>query len=89
MRIWISAVVLAMTVTGCGSSPPPQGDEEKGREKDQAPRQETVFDDMIQTEDKARQAGAQAENRVNDLNRQLQAQEGGDAAASDAKNGNE
>ena len=75
MQIWISALVLAMAMSGCGSSPPP--------DDDQAP-QKTVFDDIVQTEDKAKAAGAQMENRVNDLNRQLEPEETGDAAPGDA-----
>jgi hypothetical protein len=76
MRIWISALVLAMAGAGCGSSPPP--DEDKTPTK-------TVFDDTVKTIDKAKQAEAQVENRVNDLNRQLEPEENGDAAPQEKK----
>jgi hypothetical protein len=76
MRIWISAFILAMGAAGCGSSPPP--------EDEKAPPQETVFDDMLQTEDRAKEAGAKIEDRVNDLNRHLDAQENGDSSSNAA-----
>jgi PBP1b-binding outer membrane lipoprotein LpoB len=76
MRIWISALFLAMAVAGCGSSPPP--------DKDQPPTP-TVFDDTVHTIDKAKGAEAQIESRVDDLNRQLEPQENGDAAPQEKK----
>lgn len=78
MRIWISAWILAIAIAGCSSSAPPANpppDKEKPKE--------TVFDDMIKTEDRARAAGAQVEDRVNQLNKQLDNQENGDAAPQD------
>ncbi len=73
MRIWISALILAMAAAGCGSSPPPQSN----ANDDKAPAP-TVFDDTVRTIDKAKESQALQENRVNDLNRQLDAQEQGD-----------
>jgi hypothetical protein len=77
MRIWISgwllAIALSAALSGCSSSPPP--DDSKDR-----PPQPTVFDDTIRTEERAKEAAAKVENRVNDLNRQLTPQENGDAA---------
>ena len=52
-RAATSAVLLALALTaGCGAEEPPQDDaaaRELGRDTDQ-----TVFDDMIQTQDRAR-----------------------------------
>jgi PBP1b-binding outer membrane lipoprotein LpoB len=76
MRIWISAGILAIALTGCSSSPPPP-------EKDQKP-QPTVFDDDLKAVDRAKAAEAQVEDRVNDLNKQLDKQENGDATSPDA-----
>ncbi|HZF15523.1 MAG TPA: hypothetical protein VE046_06240 [Steroidobacteraceae bacterium] len=78
MRIWISAWFLAIAIGGCGSSPPP---DQPAADKD--PPRETVLDDMIKTEDRAKAAGAQVEDRVNQLNKQLDVQEGGDAGPQD------
>jgi hypothetical protein len=72
MRIWISALILAMAAAGCGSSAPPQN----GGKEDKTPAP-TVFDDTVRTIDKAKESQALQENRVNDLNRQLEAQEEG------------
>jgi hypothetical protein len=69
----MSAGVLAIAIGGCGSSPPPD------EAQDKKP-QPTVFDDTIRTEERAKEAAAKVENRVNDLNRQLTPQENGDAA---------
>jgi PBP1b-binding outer membrane lipoprotein LpoB len=76
MRIWISAGFLAIALAGCGSSPPPP-------EKEQKP-QPTVFDDDLKAIDRAKAAEAQVEDRVNDLNKQLDKQENGDATSPDA-----
>lgn len=77
MRIWMSglllAIVLSEALSSCSSSPPPND------AKDKAP-QPTVFDDTIRTEERAKEAAAKVESRVNDLNRQLTPQETGDAA---------
>jgi hypothetical protein len=62
-----------MAAAGCGSSPPPQSN----ANDDKAPTP-TVFDDTLRTIDKAKASQALQENRVNDLNRQLDAQEDGD-----------
>ena len=70
MRIWISALILAMAAAGCGSSPPPDAD---------TTPIPTVFDDTVHTIDRAKEAQALAEDRVNDLNRQLETQEQGAA----------
>ena len=78
MRIWISAWILATGIAGCSSSTPPAGPP-----PDKEPPKETVFDDMIKTEDRAKAAGAQVEDRVNQLNQQLDKQENGDAASQD------
>jgi hypothetical protein len=52
-RAAMSAVLLALALTaGCGAEEPPQDDaaaRELGRDTDQ-----TVFDDMIQTQDRAK-----------------------------------
>ena len=76
MRIWISTSILAIALAGCGSSPPPE-------DKKDEPRTPTVFDDDLKTIDKAKGAEAQIENRVNDLNQQLDKQENGDASTQD------
>ncbi len=68
MRIWISALILAMAAAGCGSSPPPQD-----KDKEDAAPTPTVFDDTLKAIDKAQESQALQENRVNDLNRQLDA----------------
>ena len=50
-RLTLPALLLA-TVAACGGSPPPEDVEDakaRGRDTD-----ETVFDDMIQTQDRAR-----------------------------------
>jgi hypothetical protein len=78
MRIWISAWFLAIGIAGCSSSAPPDNPP-----PDKEQPKETVFDDMIKTEDRAKAAGAQVEDRVNELNKQLDKQESGDAAAQD------
>ncbi|MGH8262956.1 MAG: hypothetical protein ACRETU_00065 [Steroidobacterales bacterium] len=77
MRIWISGWLLAIALAGCGSSAPPDA-------KDQKP-QPTVFDDDLKAIDRAKGAEAQVENRVNDLNEQLDKQDNGDASNPDAE----
>lgn len=78
MRIWMSAWFLAIALAGCGSSAPPPD------QKDKKP-QPTVFDDDLKAIDRAKGAEAQVENRVNDLNQQLDKQENGDASNPDAE----
>lgn len=75
MRLLISGGLLAIALAGCSSSPPPE-------KHNEAP-QPTVFDDDLKTMDKAKAAGAQIENRGNDLNHELDQQEGGDTAQPD------
>ena len=71
-RLTLSALLLAMLVA-CGA-PAPQDKEEaraKGRDTD-----ETVFDDMIQTQDKARAVDDLSMQHKADLDAAIDASEG-------------
>lgn len=76
------ATLALLTVVGCGGPAPQQQDEEEarslGRDTDK-----TVFDDMIQTEDKARDVEKLTLGRKGELDQALEASEGsGDASES-------
>jgi hypothetical protein len=62
LLIGVSVLLLA----GCGSSTD---------EEEENLREDTVFDPMIDTMNKAEQAGATIEDRVNQIDRQLEEQE--------------
>jgi hypothetical protein len=71
-RLTLSALLLAM-LAACGA-PAPQDKEEaraKGRDTD-----ETVFDDMIQTQDKARAVEDLSMQHKSDLDAAIDASEG-------------
>ena len=57
---------MSMLLAGCGSSTD---------EEEENVREDTVFDPMIDTMNKAEQAGATIEDRVNQIDRQLEEQE--------------
>lgn len=70
------ATLLALTLVGCGGPAPQAGAEDEaaaealGRDTD-----ETVFDDMVQTQDKARAVEDLTLGRKDDLDRALEASE--------------
>lgn len=69
------ALVAILALAGCNSPPPEETDEEQaralGRDTD-----ETVFDDMIQTQDKARGVEDLTLGRKDELDQALEASEG-------------
>jgi len=72
-RLTLSVLVLAL-LAACGAPAPPQDKEEaraKGRDTD-----ETVFDDMIQTQDRARAVEDLTLGRKTDLDAALEQSEG-------------
>ena len=69
------ALVAALALFACSAPPPDEPDEEEaralGRDTD-----ETVFDDMIQTQDKARAVEGVTLGRKDELDQALEASEG-------------
>jgi len=72
------ALVAVLALAACNSPPPEEPDEEEaralGRDTD-----ETVFDDLVQTQDKARAVEGVTLGRKDELDQALEASEG-DAA---------
>jgi hypothetical protein len=71
------ATLVALTLVACGG--PAAQDEQKGEEAARAlgrDTDETVFDDMVQTQDKARAVEDLTLGRKDDLDRALEASEG-------------
>jgi len=68
------ALVAVLALAACNSPPPEEPDEEEaralGRDTD-----ETVFDDLIQTQDKARAVEGVTLGRKDELDRALEASE--------------
>jgi hypothetical protein len=76
-RISLASVALLSVVACSAPAPEPQDEEEArslGRDTD-----ETVFDDMIQTQDKARAVEDLTLGRKDDLDQALEASEGSSA----------
>ena len=72
-RLTLPALLLA-TVAACGGSPPPEDVEDaraRGRDTD-----ETVFDDMIQTQDRARAVEDLTLGRKSELDAAMREMEG-------------
>ena len=72
-RLTLSVLVLAL-LAACGAPAPPQDEAEaraKGRDTDK-----TVFDDMIQTQDRARAVEDLTLGRKSDLDKALEQSEG-------------
>ena len=69
------AFALVLALSACNSSPPDEPDEEEaralGRDTD-----ETVFDDMVQTQDRARAVEDVTLGRKDELDQALEASEG-------------
>ena len=69
------ALVAILALGACNSAPPEEQDEEEaralGRDTD-----ETVFDDMVQTQDKARAVEDLTLGRKDELDQALEASEG-------------
>lgn len=77
-RISLAAVALLSVIACSAPAPEPQDEEEAralGRDTD-----ETVFDDMIQTQDKARAVEDLTLGRKDDLDQALDASEGDSGA---------
>ena len=80
-RLTLPALLLA-TLGACGVPAPQDQDEEAAREKGRD-TDETVFDDMIQTQDKARAVEDLSMQHKQDLDEAIEAAEG--EAASDER----
>ena len=74
------ALVALLALAACNSPPPEEPDEEEaralGRDTD-----ETVFDDLVQTQDKARAVEDVTLGRKDELDRALEASDGDAAEA--------
>jgi hypothetical protein len=84
MRMWITALLTAMAMSmtaGCGPN--------SGTDKQDAappPPAPTVFDDQLRAIDKAKAVDTEMQNRVHDLDRQIESSEDGATPAGDAAN---
>ena len=66
IRVILLLGMSMVLIAGCGSS---------SDEEEENVREDTVFDPMIDTMNRAEQAGAIVEDRVNQIDRQLEEQE--------------
>ena len=73
------ATLALLTVIACSAPAPEEQDEETARELGRD-TDETVFDDMIQTQDKARAVEDLTLGRKDELDRALEASEGDPAS---------
>lgn len=66
IRAILTLTMALFLLVGCGSSTD---------EEEENVREDTVFDPMLETMDKAEKAGDTVEDRVNQINKQLEDQE--------------
>lgn len=80
-----TALLTVLLVSACGGSPPPSRDEATDEEAAALGRDtdKTVFDDMVQTEDKARAVEGVTLGHKQDLDHALEAQEGEETGTGD------
>ena len=68
--------LLMVALAGCGAPPADEQEAEVAPDPDSQRAEETVFDDMIQTQDKARAVEDLTLGRKDELDRALDASEG-------------
>ena len=74
LSLLVAASIMTIALAGCGD-PAPETDEETARELGRD-TDETVFDDTIQTQERARAVEDLTLGRKDDLDRSLEASEG-------------